>query len=110
MSSRHTGKRLNSDTFTISLDSTLPTTYTYSTPNPSTTDTYWQSDPPTFDSTATIDITESYSTEYNLDISKVERMCIEYPALAKSWEQFQTLYNLVKDDFESKEEDNEVPF
>ena len=100
MASRHTGKRIDSDTFTITLDNTLPTTYTYSTPDLSTTDTYY----PTFD------ITESYTSEYSLDIVKVERMCTEYPALAKSWEQFQTLYNLVKDDFESKEDNNEVPF
>tara|TARA_A100001035_G_scaffold251166_1_gene222940 strand:+ start:55 stop:396 length:342 start_codon:yes stop_codon:yes gene_type:complete len=47
----------------------------------------------------------------SLDQHKIERMCEHYPALAKSWREFKTFYDLVKDDFDSNvEEDNEIPF
>ena len=47
----------------------------------------------------------------SLDQHKIERMCEHYPALAKSWREFKTFYDLVKDDFDTNmEEDNEIPF
>ena len=47
----------------------------------------------------------------HLDQNKIERMCEHYPALAKSWKEFKTFYDLVKDDFDSNvEDDNEIPF
>lgn len=36
------------------------------------------------------------------DLEKVELMCKEYPALAKAFENFKIVYNLVKDDYEAK--------
>lgn len=51
------------------------------------------------------------SMSTSLDQHKIERMCEHYPALAKSWREFKTFYDLVKDDFDSNvEEDNEIPF
>ena len=51
------------------------------------------------------------SMSTSLDQNKIERMCEHYPALAKSWREFKTFYDLVKDDFDSNmEEDNEIPF
>tara|TARA_B100000900_G_scaffold401921_1_gene407145 strand:+ start:801 stop:1151 length:351 start_codon:yes stop_codon:yes gene_type:complete len=47
----------------------------------------------------------------HLDQNKIERMCEHYPALAKSWKEFKTFYDLVKDDFDTNvEDDNEIPF
>ena len=51
------------------------------------------------------------SMSTHLDQNKIERMCEHYPALAKSWKEFKTFYDLVKDDFDSNVEDNnEIPF
>lgn len=38
----------------------------------------------------------------HLEISEVEKMCDEYPALAKVYENFKTVYDLVKQDWEGK--------
>jgi hypothetical protein len=36
------------------------------------------------------------------DFGKVQDMCKEYPALAKAYENFKMVYNLVKDDYKEK--------
>tara|TARA_B110001469_G_C9446142_1_gene225674 strand:- start:29 stop:418 length:390 start_codon:yes stop_codon:yes gene_type:complete len=40
------------------------------------------------------------------DIYTVNNMCEEYPALAKAYENFQTVYKLVEQDYKGKKEDN----
>jgi len=44
----------------------------------------------------------------HLEITKVEKMCEEYPALAKVYENFKTVYDLVKQDWESKNDDTKT--
>lgn len=44
------------------------------------------------------------------DVAKVEDMCNDYPALAKAYENFKTIYKMVHQDWQGKQEDNEPPF
>jgi hypothetical protein len=44
----------------------------------------------------------------HIEISKIENMCKEYPALAKVYENFKTVYDLVKQDWESKNDDTKT--
>ena len=39
------------------------------------------------------------------DVDTVNDMCKEYPALAKAYENFQTVYKLVEQDYKGKKED-----
>ena len=43
-------------------------------------------------------------------IAKVEDMCKEYPALAKAYENFKTIYKMVHQDWKGKQKDDEFPF
>lgn len=58
----------------------------------------------------------SYNTQYELDFGKewatnfpefykLEAMCREYPALKKAFENFKTIYEMIKDDYDSKTRD-----
>ena len=38
------------------------------------------------------------------DVDTVNAMCNEYPALAKAYENFQTVYKLVEQDYKGKKE------
>ena len=40
------------------------------------------------------------------DLYTVNDMCEQYPALAKAYENFQTIYKLVEQDYKGKKEDN----
>jgi hypothetical protein len=40
------------------------------------------------------------------DVDTVNAMCNEYPALAKAYENFKTVYKLVEQDYKGKKEDN----
>ena len=42
------------------------------------------------------------------DIDTVNKMCEEYPALAKAYENFQTVYKLVEQDYKGKQEDKDL--
>jgi len=44
------------------------------------------------------------------DVSKVEDMCNDYPALAQAYDKFKTMYALVHQDWKGRQEDNEPPF
>lgn len=61
----------------------------------------------------TITSDNSYSEQYEIDFGdnwrthfpdfyEVESMCKEYPALEKAFENFKTIYEMVKDDYASK--------
>jgi len=81
------------------------------------------------DGTFTIDINDSGTIDLsNLDINhpnwgyintsidpdEVERMCKEYPALTKVWQNFKSVYDMVKQDYEGKKKageiDDDIPF
>ena len=40
------------------------------------------------------------------DVDTVNAMCEQYPALAKAYENFKTVYKLVEQDYKGKKEDN----
>jgi hypothetical protein len=49
------------------------------------------------------DLNWTFSIEdTHLEVAEVEKMCAEYPALAKVYENFKTMYDLVKQDWEGK--------
>jgi hypothetical protein len=43
----------------------------------------------------------------HIEIAEIEKMCVEYPALAKVYENFKTVYDLVKQDWKGKKDANE---
>ena len=53
-----------------------------------------------------IKIVPTLWTETLPDVDTVNNMCEEYPALAKAYENFQTVYKLVEQDYKGKKEDN----
>jgi hypothetical protein len=52
-----------------------------------------------------ISISATLWTEVLPDVDTVNNMCAEYPALAKAYENFQTVYKLVEQDYKGKKED-----
>ena len=65
-----------------------------------------------------ITISSDFSTQYEIDFGEewrthfpdfreVEKMCKEYPALEKAFENFKTIYEMVKDDYASKTRDDD---
>jgi hypothetical protein len=52
-----------------------------------------------------INIVPALWTETLPDVDTVNDMCKEYPALAKAYENFQTVYKLVEQDYKGKKED-----
>ena len=63
----------------------------------------------------TIDLSNITSVNWPLDNTidpdEVERMCKEYPGLEKTWRNFKATYDLVKQDWKGKQDDDdEFPF
>ena len=69
----------------------------------STGSTYRVDDQITFDFD-NIKIVPTLWTEALPDVYTVNDMCEEYPALAKAYENFQTVYKLVEQDYKGKQE------
>ena len=44
------------------------------------------------------------TTNTHFEIAEIEKMCAEYPALAKVYENFKTVYDLVKQDWKGKQD------
>jgi hypothetical protein len=44
--------------------------------------------------------------DYLPAISEIEKMCKEYPALAKAYENFKTVYKMVEQDYKGKQNDS----
>jgi len=67
----------------------------------------------TYDTSSTIDldsITTINSTQY-IDPERVVKMSEHYPALAKAWENFYSIYKMVDQDYKGNHEyDDEIPF
>jgi len=57
-----------------------------------------------------IKIVPTLWTETLPDVYTVNDMCEEYPALAKAYENFQTIYKLVEQDYKGKKEDGQSEF
>ena len=110
---------MEDDTITINLDDTYGATTTYwSNSNISDitisgdSDSSYTIDTSTL-TTDTIDINWIYNN-MNIDPNEVERMCQEYPSLEKTWRNFKSVYDMVKQDWEGKkkagEVDDDIPF
>lgn len=60
----------------------------------------------------TIDLSGIYNIEKKMfenampEIDELERMCEEYPGLAKAYETFKTVYKMVEQDWKGKKEDD----
>lgn len=44
------------------------------------------------------------------DVAKVEDMCNDYPALEKAYENFKTIYKMVHQDWQGRQDADESPF
>ena len=53
-----------------------------------------------------IKIVPTLWTETLPDVDTVNAMCVEYPGLAKAYENFQTVYKLVEQDYKGKKKDD----
>ena len=94
----------NDDTITINLDDTYGATTTmWSDSTISGDDTFTIST----GLADTIDINWIYNN-MNIDPSEVERMCEVYPSLEKTWRNFKSVYDMVKQDWEGKKKAGEV--
>ena len=56
----------------------------------------------------TINISPTLWQDTLPDVETVNKMCQEYPALAKAYENFQTVYKLVEQDYKGKQEDDSL--
>jgi hypothetical protein len=120
---------MEDDTITIDLSNTYGTTTTYWAGDSVTDVVYSGSNDGTFTidindlTTDTIDIsnldgiTSDYRWAYEntkLDKLEIEKMCKEYPALEKTWRNFKSVYDMVKQDYEGKKKagelDDDIPF
>jgi len=49
--------------------------------------------------------------DYMPDVAKVEDMCNDYPALRKAYENFKTIYKMVHQDWQGRQDSqNDLPF
>lgn len=100
----------SNDAITITLDTMSSDPYVY------TVDTTTSFD------TSTISVTEpTWNVNYNQEfvdtmpsIHRVDAMCTEYPALAKAYEKFKSVYKMCEQDYKGKLKaqglDDEIPF
>lgn len=91
-------------TDTISIDTTEPSyTFDISSLDSTLTIDNWTVDP--------VDLNISYPLEKTIDPERVEKMCEQYPALRKAWDNFYSIYRMVDQDYIGNyEEDDEIPF
>ena len=99
---------MNTDSSYISssnLDSITTISGIYDTPTVDISDILSSDDQISFDFD-NIKIVPTLWKEALPDIHTVNNMCEEYPALAKAYENFQTVYKLVEQDYKGKKEDD----
>jgi len=54
-------------------------------------------------------ISSTYNyADLRINPDEVERMCKEYPALEKVWQNFKSVYDMVKQDYEGKKKSGEL--
>ena len=64
-----------------------------------------------WDNMGTIKINRTMFEDCMPDADRINDMCKEYPALAKAYENFKTIYKMVDQDYKGKyEDDDEFPF
>ena len=96
--------------FTLNDDTTITigessSEYVYSTTMLGVSPTYTVSD--------TININDyniTWPLDNSINIDKIESMCKEYPALEKTWRNFKTTYDLVKQDWKGKQNEDDTQF
>ena len=112
----------NKDTESISITYDYDKNYLYDTDT--TTGTFTISLDDTFSTDNTITLDNTYSVQsysFNQDfidtmpsIHRVDSMCKEYPALAKVFEKFKTIYKMCEQDYKGKLKerglDDDIPF
>ena len=99
---------MNTDSSYISspnLDSITTISGIYDTPTVDISDILSSDDQISFDFD-NIKIVPTLWKEALPDVYTVNDMCEQYPALAKAYENFQTVYKLVEQDYKGKKEDN----
>ena len=107
---------MEDDTITINLDDTYGATTTYWDNNISDITISGDNDSSYTIDTSTIDTVglDWIYERHSLSISEVEKMCNEYPALEKTWRNFKSMYDMVKQDYEGKKKageiDDDIPF
>ena len=111
------GDLLSEDTITIDLSDTYGTTTTYWAGDSITDITVDGASNGTFTiDTGTMDTVglDWVYERHSLSISEVEKMCNEYPALEKTWRNFKSMYDIVKQDYQGKKDageiDDDIPF
>ena len=104
----------DADSFVINLNDTYGTTTTYiDSIGYIATDVGAVGSSYTISTTGSVDLSTISSVDFNwnlpsddthFEIAEVEKMCAEYPALAKVYENFKTMYDLVKQDWQGKKD------
>lgn len=61
-----------------------------------------------WDNMGTIKIDRTMFEDCMPDADRINDMCKEYPALAKAYENFKTVYKLVEQDYKGKKEDEDL--
>ena len=116
---------MEDDTITIDFNDTYRTTTAYplTDANGDITITGVNSGPFTISGTDTIDLDWLKDDNFTLDLNptmwedcmpdpqKLKKMCEQYPALEKAYENFKTVYSMVEQDWKGNhEDDNDIPF
>jgi len=116
---------MEDDTITIDFNDTYSTTTAYplTDANGDITITGVNSGPFTISGTDTIDLDWLKDDNFTLDLNptmwedcmpdpqKLKKMCEQYPALEKAYENFKTVYSMVEQDWKGNhEDDDDIPF
>ena len=65
----------------------------------------------TFNLSETLDVVPSWDFGNKIDPARVQKMCEEYPALKKAWDNFYSIYTMVDQDYRGKYEvEDDNPF
>ena len=99
------------DTLDLDIDTYYGNTIDVSTITTSTVDTSGFDDLIAMDD-LNITLNEPVEFEDHMpDVAKVEDMCNDYPALAQAYDKFKTIYAMVHQDWQGRQDaENELPF
>jgi hypothetical protein len=65
----------------------------------------------TFNLSETLDVVPSWDFGNKIDPARVQKMCEEYPALKKAWDNFYSIYTMVDQDYRGNYEvEDDNPF
>lgn len=98
----------DSDTITINMNDYVGDTIDISSITTTTVDTAFDIN---LDWASTITFDRVMFEDDMPDPQEIKRMCEEYPALEKAYENFKTIYTMVQQDWKGKQDDDEeLPF